>query len=456
MRYEGMSLFGAVVSVIFLVLFYTFSYIIVRRRYHDSATQRLFFWGLTLKFVGGLAFAMVYQFYYGGGDTFRYFANATTLVDKFYEDPIQYLTLLTKSSLEAKDLASLSGTTNMLDAYTTYLTVRVASLIGIFTGQFFLVSTFCFAFLSYIGIWGLYRTAYRMYPNYGKYIAIAVLFIPSVYFWSSSIMKDTLVMGFLGLLVYLSYRLLILKEFRLLYIALFFVSLWILFNVKVYVIISFLPALFLWLVFENSRQIRSKKIKALVKPLSAFFVIGMIAVGLPLISSVSEQYSLETALETAEETANYINRVSIEKGGAAYDLGNVSYTPLGLIRVFPQAVNVSLFRPYLWEVRNPVMLLAALEGTALLLITLYLFLRVGILSFFRTILKNPFALASLSFSIVFAFAVGFSTYNFGSLVRYKIPCLAFYGLVLAISYGEYKSSRFRQSVRGTQYPPQTL
>ena len=435
-----MSLFGAVVSLIFLVLFYTVSYIIVRRRYRDSATQRLFFWGLTLKFVGALAFAIIYQFYYAGGDTFRYFANASTLVDEFYTDPGHYLELMVKPALDPNDLRTLTGVTNMLDSDSTYLTVKIASVIGILTGHHFLVSTFCFAFLSYLGIWALYRAAYRLYPRYKKYIATAVLFIPSVYFWGSSIMKDSIVVGFLGLLVYISYRVMILREFRIGLMVLFGISLWVLFNVKVYVIISFLPALFLWLVFENTKRVKNKRIRVLIKPASALFVLVMIGVGLPILSSVSEQYSVEAALETAEVTANYINRVSVEKGGAAYDLGNVSYTPVGLIRVFPQAVIVSLFRPFLWEVRNPVMLLASLEGTALLLITLYLFLKVGMVNFFRTIFREPFVLASFAFSILFAFAVGFSTYNFGSLVRYKIPCLTFYGLVLAITYGEYRAT----------------
>ena len=37
-------------------------------------------------------------------------------------------------------------------------------------------------------------------------------------------------------------------------------------------------------------------------------------------------------------------------------------------------------------------------------------------------------------SIIFGFAVGFTAYNFGALVRYKIPCLPTVGIVLAALY----------------------
>ncbi len=439
MRYSGMTIEGALASVVYLIFFYILGWIIVKNRYANPRLHRLFMQGLTLKFVGALGFALIYQFYYGGGDTFRYFANATTLVDFFSEHPGQYFDFLLESWLTRVQIARLDGVTNMMFEDSTYIVVRLASFIGLFTGHYYLVTTFFFAFLSYIGVWALYRTACRLFPQYYLLIAIPILFIPSFFFWGSSIMKDSIVVGFLGLLVYLSYRVLLLKELRLHFLLLLAVCFYVLFNVKVYVILSFLPALFLWLVFEHANRIPNPQVRALARPLSIAAMVVFVLVGLPLASSYSHKYDVENVLETAETTANYIYRTSLRKGGSAYSLGDVNYTPLGMIRAFPKAVNVTLFRPYLWEVSNPVMLLAALEGTAFLAISLFLLFKIGVLNVIRFTLDNPFLFASLVFSIIFAFAVGFSTYNFGSLVRYKIPCLPFYGLVLAVTYGEYKA-----------------
>lgn len=76
------------------------------------------------------------------------------------------------------------------------------------------------------------------------------------------------------------------------------------------------------------------------------------------------------------------------------------------------------------------MLLSAMEALVLLLLTFYL-LASKPASFFRS-LSNPNVLFCFVFSVTFAFAVGVSTYNFGTLSRYKIPLLPFFavGLIL--------------------------
>jgi hypothetical protein len=38
----------------------------------------------------------------------------------------------------------------------------------------------------------------------------------------------------------------------------------------------------------------------------------------------------------------------------------------------------------------------------------------------------------LVFSVIFAFAVGFTSFNFGALARYKIPFMPFYFIALFI------------------------
>jgi TRAP-type mannitol/chloroaromatic compound transport system permease small subunit len=106
-----------------------------------------------------------------------------------------------------------------------------------------------------------------------------------------------------------------------------------------------------------------------------------------------------------------------------------------MAKKFLPAVNVTLFRPYLWEVNNPVMLLSALESLAFLLLTFWAVRRRGFVNSLGLLRKNPFLVFCLLFTVVFSFAVGISTYNFGSLVRYKIPILPFYGVFLILLSG---------------------
>ncbi len=150
------------------------------------------------------------------------------------------------------------------------------------------------------------------------------------------------------------------------------------------------------------------------------------------IGEESHRYNFNTLSYTAESTARWLTYVGEQQGGSVYTLGDFDYSPAGMLRKTPLAINVTLFRPYLWEVNNPVMLLSALESLALLLFTLYVFYKRGIGATFKAVVANPFLLFCFVFSLSFAFAIGIATYNFGSLVRYKIPLLPFYVAALLV------------------------
>jgi hypothetical protein len=94
--------------------------------------------------------------------------------------------------------------------------------------------------------------------------------------------------------------------------------------------------------------------------------------------------------------------------------------------MFLPAINVTLFRPYFWEAKNIMMVAAALESSIILFYSFFIFLGLGFFKVLRLINEDPFLLMCLAFALLFAFAVGFSSYNFGALVRYKIPCIPFY------------------------------
>jgi hypothetical protein len=70
---------------------------------------------------------------------------------------------------------------------------------------------------------------------------------------------------------------------------------------------------------------------------------------------------------------------------------------------------------------------------------------VGIIKFFKIALKDINVRTFLFFAIVLGAAVGLTSYNFGALSRYKIPCLPFFTASLAIIYyyGTLKKERYR-------------
>ena len=77
-------------------------------------------------------------------------------------------------------------------------------------------------------------------------------------------------------------------------------------------------------------------------------------------------------------------------------------------------------------------MLSSLEALALMIFTLSILFKVGIRTFFRTIAKDPTITYCFLFALLFALFVGATTPNFGTLCRYKIPCMPFYVIALIL------------------------
>ena len=94
------------------------------------------------------------------------------------------------------------------------------------------------------------------------------------------------------------------------------------------------------------------------------------------------------------------------------------------------------------------MILSAGESLLALLISCFILFRVRFKVF--KYLNNPVILFCLVFALIFAFGVGVSTYNFGTLARYKIPLLPYYFTMLGMIYYFEKSDKKAKELASTE------
>lgn len=442
-----MELRDLIVTPLLLIAIYIVAYI-VRSRVTDQVTSRYFFPALTVRIVGALAVGFVYQFYYSGGDTFAYHSYGSRIIwEAFADDPAKGLSLLFSDGTYEASTYTYARKIWYYRDQQSFFVIRVAALFDLVTFSSYSGTAVLFAVVSFTGAWLLFRTFYTIYPDFHRWIALSCLFIPTVFFWGSGIFKDTLTLAALGISTFYLYRLLIEGKISWRYIFVICISFWIVYAIKKYILLSFLPAIILWVFSHYLVKVPSVMARMVMIP----FVAAMVGVmGYFTIVKVAEddpRYNLEKLAQTAQITAYDIRYMTGKDAGSGYSLGALDGSFGSMIRLAPQAINVSLFRPYLWEVRNPLMLLSALEGFAMLLFTIFVIIRSG-MRFFRYTGK-PDIIFCFTFSIVFAFAVGVSTYNFGTLSRYKIPMMPFYllgiGLVYHYSNKERKLAEFEET-----------
>lgn len=198
---------------------------------------------------------------------------------------------------------------------------------------------------------------------------------------------------------------------------------------------AFLPAALLWGIGLLSYKIKDTRLIMFVRYfLYAVSIVGIMFVGGKLQTEMFGQYNVESLGYKSFVTRDYLYRISMEQDGSGYTLGDMDPTLMGMLEKAPAGVNVTLFRPYLWEARKPIVMISALEALLYLTFTIVAIVRNNPIRMVQRILADETLQFCLIFTLVFAFAVGISTSNFGSLVRYKIPCLPFYTAFLIILF----------------------
>ena len=285
---------------------------------------------------------------------------------------------------------------------------------------------------SFIGLWLGYRTIYKLYPKMKLMLFIPYFLIPTAIIWSSGILKDTIIMGLMGLLLFISSNIFIYKKQFFINILLGIGCIFLLLFLKPILLFVLAPCLILWGVSHSlGRTVTfQKKITLLISAL-----IITISLGYPvskILLKTSPKYRVENIMKTLKGFQT--QHPDYEPAKSQYSLGEISYTPIGIVKKIPQAVNVTFFRPYLWEINSMPTFLTAFESFLTLLFVILLLFTLK-KEYLINVVRNIDVIFMMTFSFNYAIITGLSAYNFGALSRFKIPAVFFFILGLIIMLG---------------------
>jgi hypothetical protein len=401
--------------------------------------KKYFLPGLIVKLVGGVGVCMVYQFYYdpsNGGDTVAYYITSTGIYKAFWKDPFAFLYLVFKPDIPRNEFLTYNyefyyeygrGMIYFFN-FSAYNVARLAGVASVPAFNSFIAMALLFAAISYIGVWHLFKVFIYYFPDLHQKFAIAIFFIPSVFFWGSGILKDTITFAALGMITYNLFAIFILRKKIIWNALLFFYCAFLIINIKAYILFSYLPLSFFWLFPDSINKITSQRIRFIIKPLVYGLTFTLLPFSLSILGQFNEKFSTENIMEFAKAHQTDLKQDVYygEKGGSRFDIGYFDGSFSSFVQVAPQAIIATFFRPFLWEARNPVMFLAALEALWMTYLFLNILFKYGLKSFYLALINNPFIQFAFIYALAFGFFVGFTTPVFGSLVRYKIPALPFF------------------------------
>ena len=427
------GLFDVTLGVLYLFIIYFCAFLYRDKKIKTNPEYKYFIIGLTAKLFGCIGFVLFSVYYYKGGDTFVFFNAGKGLSHYIFTDFGSAMDVMIAS---AENLNLYQH--NFAPAYNYILKsedvlgiVKITSVINIFSFNSYLVASIFFAIFSFFGLWFGYSNMCKLYPKCSKYMLVAFLLIPTALLWSSGILKDTVTQGCIGWMLFAFSNLFIFKRKLFFSIGIILIGGITIFFLKSYLLYVLLPCLFIWVQANFKLLISNTLLRVLLKP---FFILFLVVIGAILFQRISDsagKYSSEKIEKTLVGFQTWHEYLAETRDQSGYSLGEAEFTPLGILKKAPAALNVTFFRPYLWEVRNIPTLLGAIEGLILFFYFFYLLVTLR-WAFFRIIFKNKEVFFLIMFAIVFSIVVGISSYNFGALSRYKIPAVMFFLLSLII------------------------
>ncbi len=421
-----LTIFDLLLPPIYLLVIYFISGNIQDKNKINAPIYKYYVKGIFVKVFGAVSVCLVYQFYYTGGDTINYYTTSKAISNLVFKDSNTFIdVLLGNNSYENFSLfdSSTDFPVYWRDVNAFFVSRLIVPLYFVSFGSY-IVMSILLAWICYTGVWRLFLLFNDQFPNLQKQFAISILFIPSVVFWGSGLLKDTITLSAVGWYTYNFYFFFIKKKYKIISLIYVLIAAFLLISIKPYIFFALLPGTLIWLSNERLAKVQSKVLRFIAAPFFIAIGVGMSLFALSQMRTVLGQYSLDKVMDRA--VVVNLDQKDEHYGGNSFDIGKFDADPLSMLSKAHLAIAATLFRPYLWDAKNPVMLLSALENTYIMLLTAFLLIRLKFLGFFGLIGENPLLLFSVLFSLFFAFSVGIATSNFGSLVRLKIPCMPFY------------------------------
>ena len=383
----------------------------------DNSPLRFFYWpALLFKLLCGIALGLLYTAYYDSGDTFNYFNDGVKLANLARQDPGSYIRFLWSGD----ESYSFWGELTYKQPRAMFLS-KVTSLFCVFTADSYWVISLYFSLINFSFAWMLARKILIVKPDSGFAVVLAFLFFPSIVFWSSGVVKESLAMAALFFLSVTFLHLWFKEKVGVIKWLLTAFAIWILWNLKYYYLGVFLPVaatafLAKW-IFSWTR-IQSLAIKIIVW--SIIFIGPMV-----LISSLHPNFYPERFLDVVVSSYNEFHNISDDRDVIYY--GTMEPTITSIMKNIPLAIFSGLYRPFITEATTMLQILSAAENFLLLVLT------ISVLTQIKQLIKGKHRLLTFSL-LVFVFILcvflALSTPNFGTLSRFRIGFLPFFVFLL--------------------------
>ena len=395
----GFDVVDAGLALLTMVLLVTVGVVAFRLRTlrDDSWLPQLVLGAYVVKLLGSaVRYSVLVYVYEGVGDATGYHGRGWRLAE-----------IWSTFTVPTTELAGSAGT-RFVQQVTGLLYVPYRpSMLGGF---------FIFATLAFFGQLLFYAAFRRAEPDGRlKWYAIAVLFVPTLVFWPSSIGKESLMILLIGTGAYAVARLF--DGYRLRWVLLFGAALAGTAAVRVHIVVLLVAAFTGTVILTRHPTGGGARARRVV--LIATAILSLVLV----VTLTAQTFDIDPSGSDIDPFLTELERRT-QQGGSA-----IEGRPVSSLADVPAAIGRVLFRPYPTEAHNAQALLSSLEGVALMALLIWRLPRM--IRGLSSLRRRPYLMFSLFFTV--GFVIVFSAiFNLGILARQRSQVLPF---VLALLVG---------------------
>ncbi|HMJ71313.1 MAG TPA: hypothetical protein VK508_20595 [Cyclobacteriaceae bacterium] len=390
----------------------------------SAAADTLTYWSaLALRLLGGLSIGLLYTYYYQmSGDTFVFFNDAAKLADLFYSDLRAYLDFIATGD-------------NPVGIVTTeprsIFFVMILSIVNLVTYNNYWLSSLWFSFFSF---WCSYRLVLKLdsvFPAARLASRISLLFVPSVIFWSSGIIKESIAFGAVAILAGHFLSLIQWQKLKWTGYVGIALSAYLLLSLKYYWGAVLIPSIVSSLIVHWVMSRRQRSVWAIAGVWILVFMVICVAA-----SFTHPNFYMERFLYVIVENHNAFVSISSPEDIISYYNLSADWTSIFLNT--PWAFWSGLFRPMIFEAGSVTGIVAAVENLVLLVLVFW-----KLRSVRMPLPENRLiVMATVAYIAVLCIFLALSTPNFGTLSRYRVGFLPFFILLILKDHPVFRFIKF--------------
>lgn len=379
----------------------------------NTVLAGVFLPALLLKLLSGICLGLVFlKFYNGTGDTFVFFEYAVNYSKMISNEPDRFIKFFFNNVSDDPFLSSQPRVVAF---------VKIGALITFVACNNYWIASIYFSLISFSGFFYFANKTVSAFPGYKWHIAVSFLFFPSVVFWSSGFIKESVVMP--AMLIIAGYFFSWIYEKRrikLLPVCITILMCGVVFFIKFYyaaVLIPVLVALGITQYLSGRAELKtSTQVTVFFTSLLSLFIA---------VSFLNPYLSINTFLQTVYQ--NYVATVLLSSDEKLILFYNLTPTISSFLINLPAALFSGLYRPLVFEAKNVFMIITGLENTGLLFLTFYVFFNLK-----RNTRETDILLLTgvVFYIVLLSSLLAFSSPNLGTLARYKVGFLPFFVCLL--------------------------